>query len=239
MDNRDFILDSLGAARMEPYLRATNGHKRQALNLYRWSVRLAASVQEVLGITEVLLRNAIDRELQDWNNANLPRPQSWLLEKPAAPLRGLIKNNVHKATERAEESRARRKEDHPRRSEPLSHDDVLAHIMFSFWRQVLPNHAPDANRDDQRNKNKLRLWEEAISKAFPHVEDPDGKQTFWRVSHLVELRNRVSHMDSLLHVDIEDVLGDAFALVESIDPQLRVWLTSISTVKEIIKQRPK
>lgn len=59
---------------MEPYLRATNGHKKRALNLYRWSVRLAASVQEALGITEVLLRNAIDRELQEWNNANLSRP---------------------------------------------------------------------------------------------------------------------------------------------------------------------
>lgn len=224
---------------MEPYLRATNGHKKQALNLYRWSVRLAASVQEVLGITEVLLRNAIDRELQEWNNTNLPGAQSWLLERPAAPLRGLIKNNVHNATERADVSRAQRKEGHPRRSEPLSHDDVLAHIMLSFWRQVLPNHAPDANWSDQRNKNKLWLWKEAISKAFPHAEDPDGEQTFWRVSHLVELRNRVSHMDSLLHVDIEDVVGDAFDLVESIDPQLREWLTSISTVKEIIKQRPK
>lgn len=186
MDNREFIIEALGAARLEPYLQETGGHKKQALHLYRWSVRLAASVQEALGLTEVLLRNAVDRELQAWNSDNQSGATSWLLQPPASPLRGLAKDKIKAARKRAEVSRAQRSAGHPRVGTALSHDDVLAHIMFSFWRHVLPNHAPNANPDDQGNRNRLLLWEQAISQAFPYTEDIDGKLTYWRVSHLVD-----------------------------------------------------
>ena len=49
------------------------------------------------------------------------------------------------------------------------------------------------------NKNRLTLWEEAVKDAFPCVDDSNGEKTYWRVTHLHDLRNRVSHMDSLLN----------------------------------------
>ncbi|QFQ01511.1 hypothetical protein CUROG_00535 [Corynebacterium urogenitale] len=45
-------------------------------------------------------------------------------------------------------------------------------------------------------------------------------------------------MDSLLNVDVLDVIGDAFSLVGSIDPVLEQWLTGTSTVKKIYSARP-
>lgn len=84
---------------MAPYLTAAGGNKKEALALYSWSVELTAAIQETLGITEVILRNAIDNQLQTWNEKTLSSDQgnknggnctiSWLLDTPAAPLRSL------------------------------------------------------------------------------------------------------------------------------------------------------
>ena len=53
-----------------------------------------------------------------------------------------------------------------------------------------------------------------------------------------DLRNRVSHMDSVLNIDILDITENAFALVESIDPVLGNWLMSISTINTVYRKRP-
>ena len=87
--NRRKIISALGTARIAPYLAAAGGNEKKALSLYRWSVELAASTQEMLGLTEVFLRNAIDAQLQIWNNAEKGYQTSWLLHDPASPLRSL------------------------------------------------------------------------------------------------------------------------------------------------------
>lgn len=110
--------------------------------------------------------------------------------------------------------------------------------MFGMWKDILPNHAPGADPEKVENRNRVRLWEEAVGNAFPHIEDPSGEKTYWRVAHLHELRNRVSHMDSLLNVDVLDLANDAFMLVASIDPILRNWLTGTSTVSAVHKKKP-
>ena len=221
--DRGRVIEALGAARMSPYLTAAGGNKKEALALYRWSVELTAAIQETLGITEVILRNAIDNQLQTWNEKTLSSDQenqngedgtaSWLLDAPAAPLRSLTQGKRMDALSRAEKSAKRRPLDHPRHGQPVTHDDVLAHTMFGMWKDILPNHAPEADAEKTENKNRVRLWQEAIEKAFPYIQDPSGEETYWRVAHLHELRNRVSHMDSLLNIDALDLTNDAFTLV--------------------------
>ena len=45
-------------------------------------------------------------------------------------------------------------------------------------------------------------------------------------------------MDSLLNVDVSDIINDAFNLVESINPQLQQWLSGTSTVRSVLRERP-
>lgn len=234
---RDTIVGALGEARMAPYLAAAGGNKKRALALYRWSVELGTSVQQTLGITEVLIRNAMNNRLQAWNWSETGNP-SWLLAEPASPLRSLTQGKRREALRRARKSAAQRSSAHPRYGAEITHDDVLANTMFGMWKDILPNHAPDAEPEKRENKNRVRMWDEALEAAFPYVEDPDGQTTYWRVVHLQQLRNRVSHMDSLLNVDVLDVLNDAFSLVGSIDPVLEQWLTGSSTVRKIYRLRP-
>lgn len=237
--NRKKIIENLGKPRIEPYLEAAEGNEKNALALYRWGVEMTASIQETLGITEVFLRNSIDTQLQKWNSGQLEQGStSWLLEPPARPLRSLTQGKRTEAIRRAQKSADRRPTNHFRHGQAITHDDVLAHTMFGMWKDILPNHAPNADPGKTENKNRLTLWEKAVKDAFPCIDDSDGEKTYWRVTHLHNLRNRVSHMDSLLNVDILDVTKDAFALAESIDPALASWLTSTSTVSAVHKKRP-
>lgn len=109
--------------------------------------------------------------------------------------------------------------------------------MFGLWKELLPNHWPDSGNTIE-NGNRIRMWKEALESAFPNVTDPDGELTFWRVSHVHHLRNRVSHMESLLNVDVLDVVQDAFDLLQSIDRDVANWVTGGSKVKPIFKERP-
>lgn len=234
---RDKVVNALGAARMAPYLSATAGNKKEALALYRWSVELGASIQETVGIVEVLIRNAMDAQLQRWNYQETGNA-SWLLEPPASPLRSLTQGKRREALTRTEKAASQRAVNHPRFGADITHDDVLANTMFGMWKDLLPNHAPYADPEKRENMNRSRMWEEALVGAFPNEDDPIAEKTYWRVAHLHLLRNRVSHMDSLLNVDVPDVMRDAFFLVRSIDPLLEQWLSGTSTVNKIYSARP-
>lgn len=52
-----------------------------------------------------------------------------------------------------------------------------------MWKDILSNHDPDAEPEKRENKNRVRMWEEALEAAFPYVSDPDGETTYWRVVH--------------------------------------------------------
>lgn len=231
------VIDALHVSRMKPYLDAAHQNEKGALTLYRWHTDLTAAVQTVLGLTEVVLRNAMDRELQAWNNGQIPGTSSWLLAEPAAPLRSLSAGKRREAQERALKSQLARSRQHARHGAPVSHDDVLAHITFGLWKELLPNHLPSAGNATE-NANRLRLWNEGLRNAFPGVQDSDGEITFWRVAHLHELRNRVSHMEPLLNVDVKDRTDDAFKLLQSIDGVVANWVAGGSQVQSVLNRRP-
>ena len=237
-DWRPMVIEALSAARMYPYLERCNGNRKAALNLYRWHGELTAAVQTVLGNTEVVLRNAIDQQLQVWNQAQIPGTNSWLLQEPAAPLRSLSAAKRREALRRAKAQADSRPIDHHRYGQEVTHNDVLAQIMFGMWRDLLPNHLPGANPRLRANINRARLWNEALRHAFPHIEDVHGEVTFWRVAHLHRLRNRVSHVEPLLNVDVKTQIQEAFDLVASINPVVADWLTGISQVSAVMARRP-
>ena len=88
---RGAIIDSFHRSRLEPYLKASAGDEKLALSLYGWNLQLTSAFQELLSVTEVVLRNAMDPELQKWNSTELNVDQSWLLEDPAPRFAALAK----------------------------------------------------------------------------------------------------------------------------------------------------
>ena len=230
------VLNALHPSRMEPYLHATDGDEKLALTLYIWHTDLTAAIQQMLGITEVVLRNEMDAQVQKWNRSQ--GGSSWLLEEPAAPLHSLSAGKRKDALHRATRQAVLRDTEHRRYGAAVRHDDVLAQMMFGLWKDLLPNHAPDASPDAQANLNRARLWEEGLRFAFPHEDDPEGSITYWRVARTHLLRNRVSHMEPLLAIDVQDHMRKAFGLIRSIDPTVADWATGVSRVGEVLNRRP-
>lgn len=235
---REQVVAALSPARMGPYLERCSGNVKQGLELYRWHSDLTAAVQSVLGVTEVIVRNAMDQRLQEWNNSQLGYSTSWLLETPATPLRSLSADKRKDALRRARSQAQARPASHWRYGQPVSHDDVLAQIMFGMWKDLLPNHDPHANPNKITNLNRRRMWNETLREAFPHVDDPDGHLTYWRVAHLHRLRNRVSHMEPLFDVNIKHSIREAFDLIASINPNVAQWVSGISRVSAVAANAP-
>lgn len=234
---RAAIIDSFHRSRLEPYLKASDGDEKLALSLYGWNLQLTSAFQELLSVAEVVLRNAMDAELQKWNVAQLQVDQSWLLEPPASPLRSLSQGKRLEALRNAGSAKEKRDPAHWRHGQDVTHDDVLAQVTFGLWKELLPNHRPDA-ADNTVNRNRERMWKEALANAFPHVVDPDGEKTFWRVYRLHGLRNRVSHMETLLEVDAAERARDVLDLVNSISSPVHDWLTGLNRVPVVVKGRP-
>ncbi|RLP84213.1 hypothetical protein D9V34_02280 [Mycetocola lacteus] len=219
---------------MRVYLDATQGNERDALVLYRWHSDLVAALHSVLGDTEVVLRNAMDRQLQIWNDAETGGIGSWLLHEPASPLRSLTAAKRKDALRRLH--KLPRNPERDSRS-GVSHDDVVAQLTFGVWKDLLPNHLPAAGNSFE-NTNRRRIWQEALIQAFPNAPDDGGEATFWRVNRLHQLRNRVSHLEPLLQVNIADAVRDAFGLVRSIDAHVADWVTGGSHVAPVLARRP-
>ncbi|MCJ0907424.1 hypothetical protein [Rhodococcus sp. ARC_M6] len=227
------IAETLHSARFAPYRAYCAGNDQEALKLYRWNLELSAAFHEVLSVTEVALRNAIDCQLRIWNPAQGQGfTTDWAVDGMAAPLGSLVgQKRLEVAEEQAARAQNRRlkEQDHRRHKIAVDHNDLLTQFTFGLWRDLLPNGKTQARRV---------LWNEALVHAFPHENDPTGSLTFQRVSRLHALRNRVGHMEHLLYSKPGKKHRDALLLVRSICPSTMEWLSGVSRVPILLKNCP-
>lgn len=244
------MLQHLHTARLAHYRSScTSGASdAEVLELYLWNSELASALNEVLGYAEVAIRHAIDTQLCGWSFVNTGS-SDWIDELDNLPLlKSTFTTTRRKLYKAADESRKDRHTRHPRHGHTINHDDLVAHVMFGAWGQLLPEkfnaRRVQANgkpvQDEQNLADRRELWKQVLHKAFPHVsKDPRGIGTGNKIRTLRKLRNRVSHMDSLLYVDVRALHNqELLSLVNSIDPALRDWLHTQSRVPKILVARP-
>lgn len=228
------IAETLHSARFAPYRAYCSGKDHEALKLYAWNLELSSAFHEVLAVTEVVLRNAIDKQLRPWNltAGGAGYTENWPQGPMAAPLGTLIgRERIQVARDQASWAQERRAKamGHRRNSVAVDHNDVLTQFTFGTWRDLLPN---------GKNPDRRRLWEEALIHAFPNVNDPQGALTFQRVKRLHFLRNRVGHMEHLLDTQPSKKHRDAMQLVRSVCVDTHDWLGGISRVPAVIRSCP-
>lgn len=214
-----------------------------AIELYEWNLQLGSAFQESMMMLEVVVRNAIDEQLRPWNVAqslNVHNPgvtftHEWIAH-PATPLHGLISNHYSKAKGYAQAARAKRPPNHPRKHDPISHDDLLSQLSFGTWPYILPN-----PKQPRASKPKFSLWDEAIVHAFPKAAPGDAgvQQVCVPLKRLHNLRNRVAHGELLLDVNIPARFGDVLRVLSFIDQDLADWCVDVSRVRAVAKHRPK
>ncbi|GAA2232011.1 Abi family protein [Promicromonospora sukumoe] len=221
----------LSAPRLAPYLRASGGNVRAALMLYQWNVEMSSAVYKMLHLVEVFLRNAMDAELRLWNATQIdPRTgrahaAEWLLDPSRLIERVVRRDEIDKATRRA----ALAVRDCSTGPRAVTHDDILAQMMFGTWRFLLPSKDP----------GRRFLWRSAISMAFPHLDRPVA-DLVRDVDGLYRLRNRIAHLEPLLPggAVVKRHLRATRRVLEAVDPSAAQWLVSHQTVSNIIAEMP-
>lgn len=123
------IIAAIHPARMAPYPAASTGNESKALPRYNWHTELTAAVQQMLGITEGVLRKAADVQLHAWRTHQGEGPR-WLLTPPASSLRGLISDNRRDAVRRVGKAASDCIPTHRRHVDEVCHDDILARIRL-------------------------------------------------------------------------------------------------------------
>lgn len=231
----------LHPVRLSTYTSRCGNDPLQALELYKWNLQLSSAFQQVLAVTEVALRNAIDAQLRTWN-ATQPRrspavgmhSREWLSD-PARPLNSMTSASRKTAEKHAQEAVDARHLAHPRQGAAVTHDDLLSQITFGVWTKTLPT----GDHKDKNYRARRVLWTQALRHAFPHsVNDPDGYIVAGRASRLHGLRNRVSHMEPLLDVNVTARHNDALRLLGAISPEVRDWCSGMSRVIEVNRACP-
>ncbi|MCT6735399.1 hypothetical protein [Rhodococcus qingshengii] len=227
-------------ARFATYRAQCGNDPHTALELYKWNLALSSAFQPVLAITEVALRNAIDEQLRVWNQKqrNIQTGSQcsadWLLD-PAKPLNSMTRNSRKTAYKHADEADGARHVAHPRKGATISHDDLLAQLTFGVWPKLLPTD----DRKDANYRARQILWNQALRHAFPHAQDDaKGIVLASRAHRLHGLRNRVSHMEPLLSVNITARHNDALRLLGTISPEIRDWCSGLSRVIEVKRRCP-
>lgn len=236
--SRDHVVHRLGGERMGPYVHAAGGHYKTALALYRWNMTISAAFLELLSVTEVLARNALDEHLRVWCRRQGGNVE-WLLHPDRIPtpldkLFGSVAAGAYDKAQRAKEVRDK-SATHARHQLPLTNGDILSQVTFGQWHTLFP--WQEAEKTDQTtNGYRTTIWQAATKDAFTVGTDPD--RIHWLLYRLAYFRNRVAHHECLLHGDLKNRLDDIFSLLRLVDPRVHEWATGHSRVTGLLRQRP-
>ena len=215
MTTTSFIVSSEQAAlwitrlRLTPYLDATDGDSSAAIELYVWNARLSAACIEVIHHVEVLVRNAIHRQLRADQLENGLR--SWLVDSTV-----LKPGELHAVD--AAIMRIRRLH------KPVTADGVVAGLQLSFWARLL------GTRYDE-------IWKSTLHRAFPHGSG-NRRDIAGPLNRVSALRNDIAHHKSLLDVPVAERHADLLTLAAAVDPAAAAWIGEISRVETLLSQAP-
>jgi hypothetical protein len=203
----------LTAERLTSYDALAGGCPVRALTLYEWNTAVGAAFFASLQGFEVVLRNALHRELIAWHAARNLTGQ-WY-DDP----RRILETRRHQDID---EARRRTRRMH----RPITPGRVISELSFGFWRYLL------SARYEQS------LWTPALRHAFPLLRPQRRREIADRVARLHVVRNRLAHHEPVHHRDLAPDYADLLFVTASICPQASAWIDQTSTVLSVIAQRP-
>lgn len=209
------LLELITAERLGSYFHASNNQTKDAFKLYEWNMRASAAVMELTSIVEVVVRNALDRELCKWAQAKHDE-ESWF---NLAPLDSQGKKDIQKARDRATQW-GKREERHGR---------VLAELSFGFWRYLL------------EQRYFASLWVPATHRTFGYADANIRTRQRLVKKHIERLhfvRNRAAHHEPIHRRELMRDFDAARELCAWVSPIAATWLEHRASLPEIVRLKP-
>jgi len=214
--SRDYhaLSQMLTAERLGSYRRWSSGDLPAAFALYEWNMTVSAAVMHTTGMVEVVVRNAMDRALQE-----IRRARGWSSWFDRAPLDQRGRADIRRARERVTRFG----------SQPEVHGKVVAELTLGFWRYLAASRYLTA------------LWTPALYRAFP--DGPADKlqqqrRVDRRLQNLLFVRNRAAHHEPIHRRDLLRDVDAAVALTSWVDPNAGEWIADLSTIDEVVGVKP-
>lgn len=183
---------------------------------YTWNTQLAAAYFEVIGHTEVLLRNAVSSALRPASNGD-----PWYLN-PRYQFSPRDREQIQKARETLN-SKGRRE----------TTGGVIAELSFGFWRYLLSR------------RHRASVWVDLVPTLTHYPHGTDLARFAAPIEEVHKLRNRVAHLEPLVDANISrekqklDGYDAALDTVSRwIDPDAAEWIAGVSRIATIRAQRP-
>ena len=206
---------ALSHERLQPYLDAAGGDRERALRLYLWNTAVSAAFYGPLQGLEVVLRNAIHRQLSE-------RYESvWYANLDAGLDRGAL-GRIRQAL--LELDREGSTNDIPR---------LIATLSFGFWVSLLGS---GGRLESGRKANyEMTLWRPALRQGFAHRTTLTRRQAHGPLNELRILRNRIAHHEPIFarnltadHARILEVMG-------WISPGIQTWTAHHSQLPVLLE----
>ena len=229
------------------------GKTETGLVAFRWEMGVRCAFLPAIGIAEIVLRNAMDKEICSWWRLK-GYEGSWtddFLPDAASALRPF----VHLA-----EWKKRTGRNISRKDGSITHDDLIAHTSFGTWKNMIGNPSgipreapPEKSRYiswealRRRDARCALLWKDVTSGAFPHIPSKSKRGGLSprayigaRITRIASLRNRVCHWDNLAKANLEMRRKDIYELVDAMSPSVCQYTIALydERIRSAISSKP-
>jgi len=202
MTELELLQSAFSAQRMSKYLRYHHDDSNAAIQHYKANIRLAESFYTSLSVFEVVLRNALSKELELMTGRS-----DWYTDFASNPAFQNLNTEITQAIRHIQE-----------RGETIYPDKVVSELTFGFWVMLL-------NR-----QYEMTLWK-SLRKAFPYMPKNirQRKNVSTPCNVLRKLRNRIFHHEAICwDLDyIEQIHTDLITILGWINKDMPSWLTKI------------
>jgi hypothetical protein len=208
------VENAVSKERFREYLRAAENDGDEALKLYQWNTEISSAFWGLLGHVEIALRNTIAARLRNYTMIQ-SGDGDWIART--------LDNGVLRPSESNAVTESRRRV--ASNNKEVTYDQVLSELPFGFWATLL----------SRRYRN---LWPE-LAGGFLGLSRRDSSELVRRVQEARWLRNRIGHHHRIWNLDLGTHHLGILEIARIIDPELGRWLSSVSTVDEIMSAAPR
>jgi DnaJ-domain-containing protein 1 len=205
------IVAALSPERFAPYLRRTGGDLHGAVGLYEWNLAVSSAFYEALGILEVVLRNAMSRQLAAHHGALAGQ---WY-DDPLDVLSDLARDDIAAARRRVRKLRR-----------PETPGRVVAELNFGFWKYLLAK------------RYEATLWTGSLRLAFPNLQPQKRAVVHRALDEMHTVRNRIAHHEAIHCRDLTADMLTIYRLLDWIDRDVCAWAVSLSRLQPIVASQP-
>lgn len=201
--------------RLHKFVNHNNGNLKKALLLYRSNLILSQAFYPILSVLEISLRNAIDKQLNNYFSDS-----NWLIKQKTGfmndsllninPIPFYMKNNVNRVQSKLNSS--------------ATHDKILSQLTFGFWTEFF-------------HPKYYKILHGQPIHIFSNLPKHIKRNNIYnKLNSIRVFRNRIYHYEPICFINstfdvkhLKNIYSEIIELIQWFDNDLFEWVSKIDT----------